>query len=245
LRKYESTLPPRTKTNRPVAIVPVILAADSGHKIGFPRALATFGTKTALQIAFENCSALAPPVVVVSPKLARLLGGAAGALHERQIWQEDRPALDTPRILQEQRSALLERRYSRLVVHQRGPRGQLGSLLAGLRLVPAEVPFMIYAVDYPLLTGAVVRRLVEAFKTRLARYSIVLPRYRGRAGHPVIFAPELRGELAGAESARAVIYRDPRRVKFVTVRDSSISKDFDTPAAYRRVLREYLRRFGK
>lgn len=104
---------------------------------------------------------------------------------------------------------------------------------------------MIYAVDYPLLTAAVVRRLVKAFETRLAHQSIVLPRFRGRAGHPVIFGPELRGELAQAESARAVIYRDRARVKFVTVRDSSITKDFDTPAAYRRVLEEYMRRFGR
>jgi len=187
--------------------------------MGFPKALACFGRKTALAIALENCAGLAQPIVVASPTLAKLLAGAVAALHER--------------------------RYSRLVVHRRGSRGQLGSLLAGLRLVPAETAFMIYAVDYPLLTAAVVRRLVEAFKTRLARQSIVLPRYRGRAGHPVIFAPELRRELDCAESARAVIYRDPRRVKFVTVRDASITKDFDTPAAYRRVLGEYLRRFRR
>lgn len=133
---------------------------------------------------------------------------------------------------------------SRFVVHRCGPRGQLGSLLAGLRFVPKDAAFMVYAVDYPLLTATVVKRLAEAFANRRPHQAVVLPKFRGRAGHPVIFAPELRRELAQAESARAVIYRDPGRVRFVAVRESSITKDFDTPAAYRRVLREYVKRFG-
>lgn len=100
---------------------------------------------------------------------------------------------------------------------------------------------MIYAVDYPLLTPAVVRRLLEGFRTRLPRHLIVVPRFRGRAGHPAIFAPDMRTELAATASARAVIYRDPRRVKFVNVPTASIREDFDTEAAYRRLLRKYLR----
>lgn len=203
-----------------IAIVPVILAADSGSALGFPKALAQFGTKTALQIALENCAALAPPVVVASQKLVKLLIGGSQAMRGQ-------PDLG-----------------NRLVVHRRGRRGQLGSLLAGLRLVPLETAFMIYAVDYPLLTAPVVRRLAEAFASRRTHQLIVLPRYRARPGHPVVFAPELRRELARAESARAVIYHDRARVKFVAVRDPSITEDFDTPTAYRRVLRRYLGRFA-
>ncbi len=199
-----------------VPVTPIVLAADSGCALGFPKALAPLGGKTALDIALDNCAGLAPPIVVASPKLCRLLAGG------------NRAVLGCP-----------------VVVHRRGSRGQLGSLLAGLGLVPMESAFMVYAVDYPLLTAAVVRRLVKAFETRRAHQSIVLPRFRDRAGHPVIFAADLRRELARAESARAVIYRDPRRVKLIAVRDSSITEDFDTPAAYRRVLREYLRRLER
>ena len=100
---------------------------------------------------------------------------------------------------------------------------------------------MIYAVDYPLLTRPAVCRLMAGFARRRPEQMIAVPRFRGRAGHPVICAPGLRGELVRAESARAVIYRDAGRVKFVDVAESSIREDFDTPAAYRRLARKYRR----
>lgn len=197
-------------------MVPIILAADGGDVLGFPKALAAFGRKTALQIALENCEGMPPPIVVGSGRLARALKDGSGPTSQA-------PACN-----------------GRLVIHRPGPQGQIGSLLAGLQQVPERAAFMVYAIDYPLLTPAVVRRLLEGFSTRLPRHGIVVPRFRGRAGHPAIFAPEMRAELAVAASARAVIYRDPRRVKFVNVRTASIWEDFDTEAAYRRLLRKYL-----
>jgi CTP:molybdopterin cytidylyltransferase MocA len=45
-------------------IVPIILAAGSSRALPFPKALALFGKKTALDIAVENCS-FAPKVLIV------------------------------------------------------------------------------------------------------------------------------------------------------------------------------------
>ena len=46
-------------------IIPIILAAGSSPALPFPKALALFGRKTALQIAVENCSSLGPSLVVL------------------------------------------------------------------------------------------------------------------------------------------------------------------------------------
>lgn len=46
-------------------IAPVILAAGSSERLGIPRALAQFGTKTAVQIAVENCAGYERPIVVL------------------------------------------------------------------------------------------------------------------------------------------------------------------------------------
>src|SRR5258708_5149532 len=46
-------------------LVPILLAAGSSDRLGFPRPLARFGNKTALEIAVENCAGLARPVVVL------------------------------------------------------------------------------------------------------------------------------------------------------------------------------------
>ncbi len=102
---------------------------------------------------------------------------------------------------------------------------------------------MFYPVDYPLLTAAVIRRLADGFGGRLKQHMIAVPTFRRRQGHPVIFAPEMRQELAAAQTAREVVGREKRRVKLVAVGTPAIWQGFGTPAAYRRRLREYGRRF--
>ncbi len=100
---------------------------------------------------------------------------------------------------------------------------------------------MLYPVDYPLLTPRAIRRLMAGFRRRRADQTIALPVFRGRAGHPVIFSPSLRGELAKARSAREVVRKNPRRVKLVPLGTSAIWQDFDSPFSYRQ-LRRSLRR---
>ena len=109
-----------------------------------------------------------------------------------------------------------------MVIHRGWRRGLLSSILAGLRRVPRGAPFLLYPVNHPRLTPAVIQRLVEAFAKRRAGQSIILPRFRGKAGHPVIFTAELRNELQNAETARHVVYRDSWRVKFVAVRTAAV-----------------------
>jgi FO synthase len=73
------------------------------------------------------------------------------------------------------------------------------------------------------------------------RHAIAIPKFKDRGGHPVIVAAELRAEFESATTARDVVYRDPRRVKFVPVATDAIWRDLDSPAAYRARVREYER----
>jgi CTP:molybdopterin cytidylyltransferase MocA len=54
-------------------IVPIILAAGSSQGLPFPKALARFGRKTALQIAVENCSLLGRSLVVLGSEAQHIL----------------------------------------------------------------------------------------------------------------------------------------------------------------------------
>lgn len=183
-------------------LFPIILAAGSSRRLGFPKALGKFGGRTALSIAIQNCAGLGRPIVV--------LGHAA-----KQI---------LPAVL----------RGVRVVVHRGWQAGQLSSLRAGLKLVPRSSPFLLYPVDYPLLTRVLVRRLVAVFLRRRAGEEIVLPVNRRRRGHPVIFSHATRSEFTKAGSAREVVEKDRVRVREVQVHTAAIWKDFDTPNAYRR-----------
>lgn len=54
-------------------IIPIILAAGSSPQLPFPKALAPFGRKTALEIAVENCSFLGRSLVVLGADAERIL----------------------------------------------------------------------------------------------------------------------------------------------------------------------------
>ena len=191
-------------------IYPVILAAGNSQALGFPKALARFGARTALEIALDNVAALAPAVVVLGEDAAEV------------------------------RRAV--RRPAKWMVNAQWRKGQMSSLLSGMAAVPGNAHVMLYPVDYPLLTPALVTRLVEGFLARADAQQIAMPCFRGRAGHPVIFAASLRGELQRAATAREVVYRDPARIKKVAARTPAIWQDMDSPAAYRARLRTFHQR---
>jgi len=58
---------------KPEKITPIILAAGSSQALPFPKALAPFGRKTALEIAVENCSFLGRSLVVLGSDAERIL----------------------------------------------------------------------------------------------------------------------------------------------------------------------------
>lgn len=179
----------------------------------FPKALAKFGRKTALEIAVENCHELGRPVVVI--------GSDA---------QSVRAAMP---------------KGVRVVLNEKWRTGQLSSLLCALKVVPKKAAFLIYPVDHPLVTKETMRKLVAEFRMRGAEQSIVMPRYGGAFGHPVIVAAVLREEFFHTETARDVIYRVAERIRIVGSASREIFEDFGTRESYERCVRQYEARLEK
>jgi CTP:molybdopterin cytidylyltransferase MocA len=197
----------------------VILAAGPRRTLPFPKALAPFGAETAIDRAVNTCRE-APgfgPIIVV-------LGSDAEAV--LAAWK---PPSET-----------------QVVHNQKWQEGQLSSLRAGLRCVPSNAAFLIYPVDYPLLFPGLLARLRWGYVHRAANEQLVVPAVGSRDGHPILVAPELRGEFLRARAARDVVHRPDRqeRILRVPVRDTAIFRDFDSPSTYRlcvRLLRGRLR----
>lgn len=132
----------------------------------------------------------------------------------------------------------VERGSGELIVNPGGAGGQIGSLckaldhLGGLTDPPAAVAFT--PVDNPAVAPATVRALLEAW--RRSRAAIVLPRCRGRRGHPVVADMSIAGEFRDEglpDGARTVVRRDPGRVLALEVDDPGVLDDLDTPARHR------------
>lgn len=89
--------------------------------------------------------------------------------------------------------------------------------------------------DQPLAGSGIVEVLVEHFRrvpNGAPRPLIVVPRYRGELGNPVLFDRSLASELlavTGDRGARGVVERDPNRVRYVDF-DRAPPRDVDTLA---------------
>jgi CTP:molybdopterin cytidylyltransferase MocA len=132
-------------------------------------------------------------------------------------------------------------KHARVVINRKWRQGQLSSLLAALRKIN-DAAFLIYSVDHALLKRNTLVQLVRAFHSRSASQHIVMPRYKGTYGHPVIVSAAVRPEFFEAQTAREVIYQVPQRIRVVNVRTTSIFEDFNTRESYEECLRKFTAR---
>jgi molybdenum cofactor cytidylyltransferase len=119
--------------------------------------------------------------------------------------------------------------------------GQLSSVLVGVSYAESRGAdgVMVLPVDIPSVSPATVQALREAFDR--GPEPVVRATYQGRHGHPVIFGRPVFAELHAADlsvGARAVLRRDPARVRELDVEDPGVLRDVDVPDDYRRLLAE-------
>jgi molybdenum cofactor cytidylyltransferase len=124
----------------------------------------------------------------------------------------------------------------RLVVNPRASEGMGTSLALGVSVLPPGARAVAIALgDMPRVEPGTLRRLLEGHRETGA--GIVVPTWRGRRGHPVVFdlrryREELRA-LGGDVGARDVLASHPADVLEVDAGDPGVVADVDTPEDYR------------
>ena len=112
--------------------------------------------------------------------------------------------------------------------------GQLSSLQAGIRALPAAAPAFFFApVDCPAFCEATVEYLWREFERE--RSGFVIPRMNEKRGHPVLAARSMAAEflaLPANGQARDVVHRYRSQTRYVDVDDPGIFTDVDTREAY-------------
>jgi molybdenum cofactor cytidylyltransferase len=119
--------------------------------------------------------------------------------------------------------------------------GQLSSLQLAVRYLQADTDcdgMLVHLVDHPYLAPALVEEMIRRFYATKKR--IVVPKFHGKRGHPVIFSNALFGELLSApmdEGAKAVVNAHRAETLEIDTQEEGIALDIDTPELYQRHVR--------
>jgi molybdenum cofactor cytidylyltransferase len=99
-----------------------------------------------------------------------------------------------------------------------------------------DAPWLLVPADYPVISGDVVTALLEAVRVNPGR--IFIPTYRGRSGHPTVFAWRHALEvdqIPPDTGLNWIVRQHATEVVHVPVENEGVVLDLDTPEDYERV----------
>ena len=106
------------------------------------------------------------------------------------------------------------------------------SLAHGVAQVVKWDCLAVCLADMPFIQARTYRQLIESFKAKAESRAILVPTYRSKRGHPVLFGSEnfrAMQLLQGDEGAKRVLKAQASNVRFVEIDDAAILRDIDHP----------------
>ncbi|HLN82547.1 MAG TPA: nucleotidyltransferase family protein [Candidatus Binatia bacterium] len=119
--------------------------------------------------------------------------------------------------------------------------GQLSSLQLAVRHLQPDLDcdgMLVHLVDHPYLAPALVEEMIRRFYETKKR--IIVPKFHGKRGHPVIFSNALFDEILSApmeEGAKAVVNAHRAETLEIETEEEGIAVDIDTPELYQQHVR--------
>ncbi len=125
-----------------------------------------------------------------------------------------------------------------IVINAEWEKGQLSSIQAALRSLPAGTEGMLlFLVDHPLVSENIVHEVIERFYS--TRKPIVLPVHEGRRGHPTLFSAAVYEELLAAPmdvGARAVVWAHAAEIAEVPTGEEGVVLNLNDPEAMKKII---------
>jgi len=125
---------------------------------------------------------------------------------------------------------LFQGRKVKIVINPHSKRDMSTSIRKGLQAIhPSSHGILIALGDQPFLKKRTINALISAFDQ--GKGGIVVPSFRGRRGHPVIFHKRYKKELLnlkGDVGGRSIIERHPEDVRVLHLRSEGVIMDVDT-----------------
>ena len=124
----------------------------------------------------------------------------------------------------------LRGRKIKVVMNPQYRKGMSTSIRKGIRAIdPNSHGILIALGDMPFLGSRTINSLIRTFSQ--GKGTIIVPSFRGRIGHPVIFHRRYKKELLQLKEdvgGKSIIERHPEEVRLVQIRSEGVVKDIDT-----------------
>ena len=183
----------------------ILLAAGQSKRMGELKQLMPFGKSTIVEQAVDNLLGSVLDEVIV-------VGG----------------------YMAEDVTKAIAAKPVKLVINPDYEQGMSTSIIAGLKSVHSKARGVMLALgDQPLVDSQTINGLIKEFYDHDKGISV--PTYRGRKGHPIIFAIKYKEqllELSGDVGGKQIIENHTDDVLEVAVDSESIVADFDTTGDY-------------
>lgn len=187
----------------------VLLAAGYSSRMGELKPLLPLGETTVIRRQVEMLQSVADRIIVVT--------GYRGEEVERHLNGSGAYIVQNPRFGE----------------------GMFTSVKAGIRaLRPETGAFLILPVDYPLVTGRMIRQLLKVYEAG-GDCLVAYPSYRMRKGHPPVISASCIGQILdynGEMGLKGALKAFDGAARYMETEDMRCVMDMDTPADYRKIL---------
>jgi molybdenum cofactor cytidylyltransferase len=198
------------------ALAGIVLAAGESRRMGTPKQLLPFGERTILERVVDTLLTAGVGQVIV------VLGHLADRV---RTVLGDRPV--------------------QAIVNEAYRQGMLSSGKCGVQAISTDHNAVLFALgDQPQIDSAVVREVIRAYRAGDA--GIVIPRYNGKKGHPIIINlsryREAIIDLPDSLGLNALMQEYADDVHLIDVTTEDIIHDIDVPEDYTRELARFMER---
>lgn len=133
----------------------------------------------------------------------------------------------------------LDKKGVKVVLNPAYRKGMGTSIRCGLKVLdPKSDGILIALGDQPFVKTQTINALIGAFKK--GKGGIIVPSFRGRRGHPVIFHRKYEEELLrlrGDAGGKTIVMKHPEDVRIIPVKSEGVIRDIDTLEDYKKGLR--------
>jgi len=211
-----------------VEVSAILLGAGESKRMGVDKLSLPWGRKTVLEHCLQTLlqSKVKEVIVVLNDRTKWVADHAKGQKVQRE--QRFFNLLSKVGFDKAERVKVVNNPYYK--------RGMSTSVRRGLQAIDSRSRGILIALgDQPLIKTRTINALIRAFVQR--KGTIVVPSFRGKQGHPVIFHCRYQKELLklkGDVGGRSIIEKHPEEVRLVRVKSEGVIKDMDTWKDYER-----------